>query len=420
MSKKQDRSNNLPQGRDGKFFRICRRGIFYVILVIEVLIFFTNFLNTVFGRIPAWIPLLIVEGVFTISCFLTTFVLKKYNQKIACYVVEFVSQFLLTLLTNSSYLSIIYVLILSEYYISAPKLSDGVAMVICSLVIYLLTYSISAYILASEDIMVIVTSCFSEMLLIVIHFAIVEFSLNLYDTKQKLTESLAELDESNQKLQRAYDDLAEVTILQERQRIARDIHDTAGHAITTVIMQTEAAKLIVETDPQEAKRRIVAANLQAKSALEELRRSVHLLAGDRSTSCLKDDLEHIIHDSCDGTDIVIRYEIEDVDCSSAKRRFLTNGLKECISNGLRHGHATAFYFELSRSNGEILFLLSDNGSGADIHQLKEGFGMKSLRSRTESFGGNVEFSSDPEEGFEVRIKLPEDNRAGMPDKGGKI
>lgn len=247
-------------------------------------------------------------------------------------------------------------------------------------------------------------------MIIILHFFIVTYGLNVYDSRQKLAESYEELNESNRKLQKAYDDLAQVTMLQERQRIARDIHDTAGHSITTVIMQTEAVKLIVEKDPQEAKRKIVAANLQAKNALEELRESVHLLAGEAETVSLKSSLERIIHDSCDGTDLVIRYDIEDIVCSPAKRRFLCNSLKEGISNGLRHGHATAFYFELRREEDVLKFLLSDNGEGADMGAFKTGFGMRSMRSRAESFGGKVHFSAVPDEGFEIAIQLPADEK----------
>ena len=63
---------------------------------------------------------------------------------------------------------------------------------------------------------------------------------------------------------------------------------------------------------------------------------------------LKDMLLDIIHESTDGTGIAVRCDIDDVALCDAKCRFLCNTLKEGISNGLRHGGATAFYFELKR------------------------------------------------------------------------
>ena len=204
-------------------------------------------------------------------------------------------------------------------------------------------------------------------------------------------------------------DPAKVTALEERQRIAKDIHDTAGHSITTIIMQTEAARLVIDSDPADAKRKIAAANLQARNALEELRESVHLLSGAKEQLTLRETLMNIIHESTDGTGIVIRADIDDITLCNAKHRFVCNTLKEGISNGLRHGSATAFYFELKRKGERISFLLSDNGKGTDECQLKKGFGLKGMTARAEAFGGEISFESEPGEGFEIHISLPADN-----------
>ena len=223
-----------------------------------------------------------------------------------------------------------------------------------------------------------------------------------------MSKALKELDESKAELQKAYDDLAEVTALEERQRIAKDIHDTAGHSITTVIMQTEAAKLILDKNPEDAKSKIIAANLQAKHALEELRESVHLLSGNPGKQTLENALQGIINESTDGTGIKIRSDIDDIAVSDAKYRFLCNTLKEGISNSLRHGRATAFWFELKEMDGKINFLLSDNGSGVNINEMKEGFGLTGMSKRAESLGGELWFISEPDEGFEIHLTLPAD------------
>ncbi len=406
---KQQSESLLDGGRNNKFFFYVRVGIFCILVLLEIFIFALNLEGTTpYLNIPKWILVLCLETVFTISSILKTFVVKEFKYKIACYVVDFLAQFALTFLVSGGYLCYIYLLMLSEFYMSTTRLGDCIGMGVASLVVYVLTYAFAE--IGSLDVLKTVAVCIGEIFIIVLHFCIMNFALYAYDSQQKLKRSLQELDESNQKLQAAYDELAEVTVLQERQRIAKDIHDTAGHSITTVIMQTEAAKLIVEENPQEAKRKIVAANLQAKNALEELRESVHLLAGDRAAGTLKDDLERVVHDSCDGTDIVIRASIEDVTCSPAKRRFLTNTLKEGISNGLRHGHATAFYFELKEEDGEIAFLLSDNGLGADMGTLKSGFGLKSMHRRVESLGGTLKFTTAVDDGFEIAITLPADDK----------
>ena len=172
-------------------------------------------------------------------------------------------------------------------------------------------------------------------------------------------------------------------------------------------MQTEAAKLIIATNPEEAKNKIVAANLQAKHALEELRNSVHLLSGAKEQQTLKMSLAQIIRESTDGTGIVIRSEIQEIQTSPEYTRFLCNTLKEGISNGLRHGGATAFWFECKEENGEIRFLLSDNGKGVEDGKMREGFGLSGMRRRVETLGGQMHIESESGEGFELRLSLPQ-------------
>ena len=75
---------------------------------------------------------------------------------------------------------------------------------------------------------------------------------------------------------------------------------------------------------------------------------------------------------------------------------------------MRHGGATAFYFELSLVEGKLLFLLSDNGKGVDLSTWRLGFGLTGMQNRAKSLGGEVAFDSDVDEGLEIRITLPVD------------
>ena len=164
----------------------------------------------------------------------------------------------------------------------------------------------------------------------------------------------------------------------------------------------------MESNPEEAKTKIIAANLQAKHALEELRDSVHLLSGSTQNKTLKDALLGIIHESTDGTGLKIRSSIEDITVVEAKYRLLCNTLKEGISNGLRHGGATAFWFELKAENGRLVFLLSDNGSGLQGEHLEMGFGLSAMTERVKALGGEIKFDSQTDEGFEILLTLPLD------------
>ena len=161
----------------------------------------------------------------------------------------------------------------------------------------------------------------------------------------------------------------------------------------------------IDTDPQEAKSKMISANIHAKNALDQMRESVHLLAGRAAAKPLREEIEEIIAQTLDGTELKIRYDLEDVAAGVEESRLLCNSLKECLSNGIRHGKATAFYVELKKVFSEICLYISDNGIGVN-GEIKEGFGLKGMREKVEKLGGRCIFSSEAGEGFETEIALP--------------
>ena len=84
--------------------------------------------------------------------------------------------------------------------------------------------------------------------------------------------------------------------------------------------------------------------------------------------------------------------------------FIYSSFKEGLSNGLRHGKSTAFFFELKITDNTVKFLLSDNGTGTN--SLSLGYGLNSMKKSAESFGGTIDFSTDSGEGFEIKMTLP--------------
>lgn len=348
--------------------------------------------------------------VLTVTESIKLFVAKSSWAKSVCFVLDIICSITLVAATGSSYLSVLYVLVLTEFYITAKRALASVLMFAVSIPSYVVSYWLGQTLWLGTELsyMAIIADSVGALVLLVAHFFVVNFALGFYRQYLRLDKALRELDESKAELQKAYDELAEVTVLQERQRIAKDIHDTAGHSITTVIMQTEAAKLLIDKDAAAAKQKIIAANLQARHALEELRESVHLLSGAVERNTLQAALEAIINESTDGTGIKIRHSIADLAVSPAKYRFLCNTLKESISNGLRHGGASAFWVELKEENQLIVLTVSDNGIGVNVDTLKRGFGLTSMAEHAERLGGKVTIHSFEGEGLEIVVALPKD------------
>ena len=113
----------------------------------------------------------------------------------------------------------------------------------------------------------------------------------------------------------------------------------------------------------------------------------------------------------------MRSHIDEVELSPEAERFVAGVLREGISNGVRHGGSTAFFFECKDMGNYIEVLLSDNGSGCA--RFKEGFGLSGMRAKAAPLGGMVNFSSAPGEGFEIRLSLPAGcKRKGHAEEGG--
>ena len=396
---------------EGQFLFFGKWMVLLLLLIVEILMILQNFylFNNAETRYR-FILLLIFVGGLTASEILHFFVFTHPRMRILFYIIDAISACSLLFFADGTNPLILFMLVLTEFYIGTEKMRVSFAVFGVSLPVYAVMYAFQGHEWQSvEDVMLVLRGSIGPVVALITHFIIVHIALAFYRQYLKLDRALQELDASKKELEKAYAVVAEVTALEERQRIAKDIHDTAGHSITTVIMQTEAAKRIIDQNPDEAKAKIVSANLQAKHALEELRDSVHLLSGVEDRTTLKDALLSIIHESTDGTGIVIRSEIEDVEVSEAKFRFLCNSLKEGISNGLRHGRATAFWFELKKEEDGIRFLLSDNGVGVQ-GDIQSGFGLSTMQERARALGGELRLRADEEEGFELQLVLPKDGK----------
>lgn len=342
-----------------------------------------------------------------VSVALKYYVIKPLNIKFAAYGADFFFLLVISIITGNDFCVVLYCLSTTEFYLSNEKIRTNLIIFGVSAAVFVASFvfgwvrvhtGASVY----NSIVQILGGCLFGIVILAIHFVIVVALMRFYRMSKQLSAALSEADASRAELKHAYEKLSETAVFEERNRIAKDIHDNAGHSITSVIMQTEAAKLLIDTDPAEAKTRIISANIQAKNALDQMRSSVHLLAGRPAERSVKDGIEDIVAQTVDSTDLKIRCDLEDITLDEERARFLFNSVKECITNGIRHGGATAFYIEAKMLKDEVSLLVSDNGSGLP-EDFSEGYGLKSMREKAEEFGGGIRISGEPGEGCEVEV-----------------
>lgn len=202
----------------------------------------------------------------------------------------------------------------------------------------------------------------------------------------------------------------EAAVLAERNRMARDIHDTLAQGFTGVIVQLEAAKdarahgLLDEVEAH-----LQRASALARDSLNEARRSVRALrplALERNNLC--DALSVLLSTMTAGTGMASRFEL-----TGAPKLLPTEwevGLlhvgQEALTNALRHAHAANFTMSIQFEQDLLRLEFRDDGQGFDPSQRSDGFGLLGIRERVTQMGGRLDVLTSPGAGVSLTITVP--------------
>jgi signal transduction histidine kinase len=204
-------------------------------------------------------------------------------------------------------------------------------------------------------------------------------------------------------IRRYQQELAHSAILDERRRMARELHDGLAQELSFIVTKSrELAEGIVEPAEREL-RRLAAA---AERALDESRRAITALTAplDESLeSALAQTVEHVT-DRVGARAVVV--VDPDIEISSATREALLRIVREAVTNATRHGGANRVHVEFT--NGDVLRLtVRDDGNGFDPTAAHDwdGFGLRTIAERVHAIGGELRISSRPAAGTELEVTL---------------
>ncbi|SFI77555.1 Signal transduction histidine kinase [Paenibacillus sp. UNC496MF] len=219
---------------------------------------------------------------------------------------------------------------------------------------------------------------------------------------------LAELQEAYAHLQEASAASMRNAVLDERARIARDIHDAVGHSLTSLIVQMQALRYMIAQDPAQAEQSLSGMLGVARQGLQDIRTSVHALADDRAVSGLA-PLRALLArmEATAGVGYAFRSELAEDEAGEADGALLFSVLQEAITNLVRHSGATRADVRLYRENGRIVLLVRDDGRAGAAGGVREGFGLKTMRARLEEQGGRLTWRAAEPHGFEIKAELPD-------------
>ena len=190
----------------------------------------------------------------------------------------------------------------------------------------------------------------------------------------------------------------------ERNRLAREIHDTLGHSLTAISFGVDACIATLEKNPKETKDKLEVISNIAKGGIKEVRTSVTTLRADSSEELtLSQNIIKMIERTIKATDINIKYTIErNFNLEKYEENAIYRVVQESITNAIRHGHATEISINLIKKDNYLLLDIQDNGIGCK--KIKPGFGTRHMKERIQNINGLIEYKSD--KGFLVSAKVP--------------
>jgi signal transduction histidine kinase len=199
-------------------------------------------------------------------------------------------------------------------------------------------------------------------------------------------------------------DLKELAVVEERNRLARDIHDGIGASLSALIIQSEYLMQLAN----EPKLRAEIAELKssAEDSIEELRRSLRMMREDFELSM---GLEEYVRTFSERTQLPTAFErtgaVQKLPYDAQVTLFRV--LQECLSNAAKHAHATKVSVKLSYQPQRVMLSVRDDGRGFELKTSPPGhYGLRNMQERAAKVQGDLVIDSSPSAGTHVLLSLP--------------
>ena len=241
--------------------------------------------------------------------------------------------------------------------------------------------------------------------IVVFMISLLFYILSAITERHRIEEELRMASQANRELN-SYLALSEkIAEDRERKRIAREIHDTLGHALTGISAGIDAVKVLVDIDTNRAKEQLNNVSVVVRDGIRDVRGSLNKMRpGALENNTLKEALIKIIreYEAISNLEIHLCYEWDNIDLDIAKEDIVFRVIQESITNSVRHGHAKTIWIELLEEDEAYVMTIQDDGVGFD--ELRYGYGLKQMQERLMIIGGSVRFEN--RDGFYTHIEIP--------------
>jgi signal transduction histidine kinase len=226
----------------------------------------------------------------------------------------------------------------------------------------------------------------------------------------------AELEDRAARLEREREEKARQAVIQERLRIARELHDVVAHSLSVIGVQAGAARLVLDADPHPTRAReaVAAIEATANQAMAEMRRALGILRDTEPSGAVLAPLPGLgqltsLLDQLRSAGLPVDLTVEGTPRPLAASIDLSlyRIVQEALTNALKHARAAHAQVVVCYRASDLMVEVSDDGRGASSSAERlEGAGTIGMRERVALFGGELQVGPRPQGGYAVRVRLP--------------
>jgi two-component system sensor histidine kinase DesK len=194
----------------------------------------------------------------------------------------------------------------------------------------------------------------------------------------------------------AHEAAEHLAAIAERERIARDLHDLLGHTLSIIVLKSELAAKVADRDLDRAIREIRDVERISRNALTEVRHAVYGYRGEH----LDEELI-TARTALEAAGVALDADVPAVVLDQDQERTLSLGLREAVTNVIRHARATRCRVTLREDAREVRLTIEDDGVGGEV---VEGAGLSGMRARLAEIGGSID--RDTRAGTRLTLVIP--------------
>lgn len=204
--------------------------------------------------------------------------------------------------------------------------------------------------------------------------------------------------QANAELSEHASTLEQLTLSRERNRLARELHDTLAHSLSALSVQLEATRTLWEHDPEAAKRMLAQADITTRSGFTEARRSLHALRASPLDVGLVGALRELAERTAERAGLALDLTLPDaLRLAPTAEQGLYRIVQEALENVVRHAQATRLEMVLEQKSDRLRLDIKDDGVGFDLTKTthEKVFGLRGIKERAALLGATLNLNSSP-------------------------